>query len=404
MKEIIYIFFLIVTPALLFSQGRMVINNNAFVVIDNSAKVVLANSGANALTTAGTGGNIVSENEFDILQWNIGNGSGTYVVPFTTASGVKIPFSINIATAGDNAGNILFSTYRGPTWDNSTYMPSDVTHMSALGSGGNNSANTIDRFWIVDPGSYTSKPSAVMNFTYADAEHSTAGNTITEGDLGAQRFNSATSQWGDFLPAGTVNIVSNSVSGVNVAPSDFYRSWTLAELSNPLPVELIYYRFECSTNGNAQLQWATASETNNAYFLIDASDDAYSWEEIHQIAGNGTTNAPNDYFIEVKANRYYRLTQVDTDGKSETHGVVFAGCSQEEDLATWQFENTFYLDNLEEGNMQVIIYDLNGKQVAFFEKEITGGSLQLELPRLSSGIYPVYVRNNGKIKSGKIVR
>ena len=97
MRSIILIFILL-NSILSYSQGRLVINNNGFVVIDNSAFVVLQNSNPNALTTLGTGGNIVSEDEDDVIKWEIGLTTGTYTIPWTTNSGTKIPLSINKTT------------------------------------------------------------------------------------------------------------------------------------------------------------------------------------------------------------------------------------------------------------------------------------------------------------------
>jgi hypothetical protein len=48
-----------------YSQARLVLNNDIHIVIDNSAKIVLENPNPNAVTVAGTGGNIVSENQLD---------------------------------------------------------------------------------------------------------------------------------------------------------------------------------------------------------------------------------------------------------------------------------------------------------------------------------------------------
>ncbi len=91
-----------------FSQGRLVVNNDCFIVISNSAKLVVENSATNAITVAGTGANIVSEGASNQLVWNVGTGTGSYTVPWTTlpvvqgGNSTKIPYSMNITTAGSN--------------------------------------------------------------------------------------------------------------------------------------------------------------------------------------------------------------------------------------------------------------------------------------------------------------
>ena len=187
------------------------IHNNAYLVINNSA--------ANAITTLGTGGNIISEGEFNRIKWNIGTAIGIYTIPFTKSPTNKIPFTINITTAGAGSGSILFSTYGGADWNNLTYKPSDVANMGDI-NGANNSAKVIDRFWLIDAISYTTKPTATFAFTYLDAEWATnGGNNITEANLGAQRFNSTAGTWWGYNPQGTINTVTNTVTSITVAGS-----------------------------------------------------------------------------------------------------------------------------------------------------------------------------------------
>jgi hypothetical protein len=100
-------------PFLSSGQARLVLNNNAWMVIDGNAWVVIENPATNAITTAGTGGNILSENEFDRIRWQIGTTTGAYVLPWTTPSGVKMPLTYTKSTAGAGpaTASIVFSTY-----------------------------------------------------------------------------------------------------------------------------------------------------------------------------------------------------------------------------------------------------------------------------------------------------
>ncbi|MGB3948412.1 MAG: gliding motility-associated C-terminal domain-containing protein, partial [Bacteroidia bacterium] len=198
--------------------------------ISDSAYLVIDNSNTNAITTLGTGGNIVSEGEFNVVKWNIGTATGNYVVPFTTASSVKIPLALNISVAGAGAsGAILFSTYETSSDSNIVY-PSDVTNMSSLCTS-DNSLFAVDRFWRIDAGSYSTKPTPIIDFTYDDAVNELAGaNTIVENNLQAQRFNSTINSWETPVNLfGVANGTLNMVSGVSVNPIDFYQSWTLID-------------------------------------------------------------------------------------------------------------------------------------------------------------------------------
>lgn len=211
------------------SQSRFVINNNPYLVIQGGGFFVVDNANANAITTL-TAGNIISEGENNRVKWSIGTNTGTYLVPFTTSTHVKIPLSLTITAAGAGAaGHILFSTYETTADDNTTY-PLGVTNMSNTCIT-NHGLSAVDRFWMIDAQAYTSKPTPQITFGYNDATNEIGGtNTINESNLKAERFNSTTNLWES--PAklyGTANALQNTVSGVTVTPADFYRSWTLVD-------------------------------------------------------------------------------------------------------------------------------------------------------------------------------
>jgi hypothetical protein len=392
------IILLFMLPLLVLGQGRMVINNNGFVVIDNGAYVVIDNPATNAVATAGTGGNIVTENEFDRVKWNIGINTGVYVMPFTSATGIKIPFTVNITTAGTGAGNIMFSTYNGSTWDNNTYRPSDVTHMFDYPTGSvNNSDHVIDRFWIIDANGYTTKPSATLGFTYIDAEHTPVGNNIIEADLGAQRFNSPLGLWGDYLPVGAINTAANTVTGVPAIPADFFRSWTLSEISNPLAAELISFTATC-VDDKIFFEWVTATETNTSEFHVEASVDGITYQHILTVYAAGNSVAATPYYAQAAADgfKYFRLVLENTDGSLETYPTVFVNCNNE-GINAWVYHNPFN-ENLVlqtihplNPNANIYVYDVAGKIIA--KEKITDKTNLYSIPvnHWSSGMYMLVV-------------
>ncbi|MBQ4478420.1 MAG: chitobiase/beta-hexosaminidase C-terminal domain-containing protein, partial [Bacteroidales bacterium] len=96
-----------------------------------------------------------------------------------------------------------------------------------------------------------------------------------------------------------------------------------------LPVELLYFTAECMGEAT-QLQWSTASETNNEYFTIERSSNAVNYEEVARIQGAGTTSQRSDYSFMVDNNStaitYYRLRQTDIDGKYEIFAPIAIQC------------------------------------------------------------------------------
>jgi len=92
----------------------------------------------------------------------------------------------------------------------------------------------------------------------------------------------------------------------------------------PLPVKLIGFYTEEISNG-LSLQWETASEQNNDYFILLRSTDLRQWEKIAIIKGSGTRSIDTTYsFVTEKPNQqtYYRLQQVDYDGVPKTLSTI----------------------------------------------------------------------------------
>lgn len=108
-------------------------------------------------------------------------------------------------------------------------------------------------------------------------------------------------------------------------------TYTLAlpSLTTPatLPISLNSLNAKSLANG-IQINWNTASETNNKYFNLERSSNGLNWESIAKIDGNGTTNTQSNYSFTDKnpidGINYYRLAQHDADGKINYSGVTSA--------------------------------------------------------------------------------
>lgn len=84
-----------------------------------------------------------------------------------------------------------------------------------------------------------------------------------------------------------------------------------------LPIELLSFTAK-KQNNNVNLEWITASETNNDYFTIEHSVDGIYYSEIAEINGAGNSIEQKTYtYIDEnpkEGTNYYRLRQTDFDG------------------------------------------------------------------------------------------
>jgi hypothetical protein len=92
----------------------------------------------------------------------------------------------------------------------------------------------------------------------------------------------------------------------------------------PMPVELLNFTAQ-SENNQAKLKWTTASETNNKEFIVSRSADKKAFTEIGKVAGAGSSSISKDYtFYDTNPENginYYRLEQMDIDGKITIQGI-----------------------------------------------------------------------------------
>jgi len=83
----------------------------------------------------------------------------------------------------------------------------------------------------------------------------------------------------------------------------------------PLPVQLVNFSAR-RVGSRAVLDWATASEKNNAGFTVERSPDGKAWQAVATVAGHGSSTLAHQYnYSEPALNvAYYRLAQRDHDG------------------------------------------------------------------------------------------
>ncbi|MBK9148020.1 MAG: FG-GAP repeat protein [Flavobacteriales bacterium] len=94
----------------------------------------------------------------------------------------------------------------------------------------------------------------------------------------------------------------------------------------PLPVELLYQQATCESK-QVLLEWATGSELNNSHFVVERSEEGTEWKDVSVVPGAGTSLQLIEYrwTDDDPSNAqvvYYRLRQVDLDGREEVFQMI----------------------------------------------------------------------------------
>lgn len=173
-----------------------------------------------------------------------------------------------------------------------------------------------------------------------------------------------------------------------------------------LPIELSRFEVECNSEYN-QVQWTTASEKNNDQFELYKSTDAKIWEKIYTIKGQGTKATETKYSFKdmEKQSNYYRLKDIDFDGKETWSQIISSACNQENEITSiYPNPAKDYVDisiPFEE-NSNYNIIDLNGKIM-------TSGSLlsrktRVNIEAFASGVYIVEIVKPSEKRQLKIIK
>ncbi|MCW8805786.1 MAG: T9SS type A sorting domain-containing protein [Ignavibacteriaceae bacterium] len=170
----------------------------------------------------------------------------------------------------------------------------------------------------------------------------------------------------------------------------------------PLPVELTSFTATATVEG-ALLNWVTATETNNHGFEIERSEDAMEFYTVAFVQGAGTSTESREYIytdnVEFKGGEtfFYRLKQVDLDGRVEYSDVVEVIFDVPKDFVLHQnYPNPFNPSTTikyavpKTSQVSIKVYDMTGQEVASLVNEIkeTGTyEIKFDARNLASGIY-----------------
>ena len=183
-----------------------------------------------------------------------------------------------------------------------------------------------------------------------------------------------------------------------------------------LPIEI--YSFEAECEGSyVSVFWTTASERNNDYFILQHSIDAVNFTDISKISAAGNSIEMTDYsFVDydaISGNNYYRLVQVDFDGRHSISEIIEASCSAEKlespALTVYPSEVSEYvniiLENFYRQDVNIEIYDMLGRLV--FSKTVNveyNYQLTLDVSFLPPAMYNVRANSKDIVLTSKIIK
>jgi hypothetical protein len=216
---------------------------------------------------------------------------------------------------------------------------------------------------------------------------------------------------------GLVGHYNGSNWDANMAADYTTDTWSLASYTGSfspfvvgtpgvIPIELLDVTAKAVNNKNV-VAWETANEINNKGFDVQRNTANGTWESLGFVDG---VNKPSTYTFEDKAPlsiSYYRLRQVDFDGKETLSKVVSVtqnkkGQTRIAPNPTSDKVNIILTNSDPSVSTTVTVYDLIGRQV--LTQKTTANALELDMSSLAKGTYLVKIDANNSIYTEKIIR
>jgi hypothetical protein len=227
--------------------------------------------------------------------------------------------------------------------------------------------------------------------------------------------------WDDLSPEGPATNVGGSLYSRSANTISF-SPFAVTDDVVALPITLEKFTANL-TNNTVELNWVTASEINNNYFIIERSTNGLDFEEIARIDGAGNSQTRLDYsytdFQNVDAPIvYYRLIQVDYDGKSETFQIVAVQKNSTQinnnstvlkasvypnPVANGGLVNLKFNADVEEEHVLIVVVDVMGKQHYMKADYVCCDSYTLNTGGLAAGVYYIVASQNDNLISTKLV-
>jgi len=277
-----------------------------------------------------------------------------------------------------------------------------------------------------------------VKFYFTQTEYDSVNTRIS--DLGGTPLTGMDQLWfykvtnaglGQFpaIPSITVDDVRVIYNGIQAAPdewilatktagNEFIAEYEVASFSggggggasggeSPLPVELVYFEV-FAVEDNVQLKWSTATEINNRGFEIQRSQDGVNWEVLGFEEGKGNSvNLERYQFVDRNPYRrmnYYRLKQIDFDGKAELLPIRSVNMKSYRRLVkAYPNPTTQYLSILN-AKGSATIYNSSGQRVKEFDLD-EGGVSVIDLGQYQDGIYHIALqKENGERVIKRVVK
>lgn len=173
-----------------------------------------------------------------------------------------------------------------------------------------------------------------------------------------------------------------------------------------LPVNFVSFVAE-KVQQHVNLKWHVANEVNNDHYEVEYSLDGSRFTRIGTVKGTNGDRSTYEFVHSnpnLKQNNYYRLKQVDRDGRFMYSAIRLVTFSSENVITiTPNPASNFIRVYSTQYPLTIHLYDASGRMMS--SQVLTDGTGQFNISRLAKGTYIVVAENKGvRIETKKIIK
>ncbi len=389
------------------TAGSLNIKSNSTLTIDDTLDLtkgkITVNSGSELILTSNATLTGVTDSNYIDGPYKM-KGSDSLVFKLMGKNGI-VKLTIHKLTS--------LSTYEVVYKDSSPSNQYGSTLNSPLQSISHEEYFKIDR----SNGSGTAR---VTLFWNQDGTATSLGNLSSMSELVIAHYNG--SKWdsvGRYKTTGVLNDTGYITSDTMSSFSPF--TFGSTDPSSSLPVELLFFKADRKKHNKVQLKWATASETNNAYFEIQRSKGGKHFQKVGKVKGHATSTIRHDYqfsdYTQRQKTLYYRLKQVDFDGSKHYSKVISANYSPSQEGLTIKSihpqpiakNSQIVLNTDETGSVKLVAINVTGNKMSRFRYQISDPGKQ-KIPlnnliqELDEGFYQLMIKQGQKVARVPLIK
>ncbi|HLZ89668.1 MAG TPA: T9SS type A sorting domain-containing protein, partial [Puia sp.] len=305
-----------------------------------------------------------------------------------------------------------FGTYKGQVTEGSASGPNFDENFNNPGGSNTNTYNTNS----------CSVQTYQFSARYRLTQNLAAGSYVfTVGGDDGYRFSLdggntwAINNWNDH--SYTTSTYSAALSGTTNMVLEYYQNGgydriSFVQTSTTLPVTLTSWSGSARDNNQALLKWTATNAVDFDHFVVQRSTDGSSFEDIHTIPANDTTEQSYSYTDQdtYDGKLYYRLEMVDRDGKTNYSTIISISLKEAQGIRIYPTRvesGSFFIESsasIRQARLE--LFDINGRRLQENEWAALEGRQQVTVNNnasLPAGAYIVRLSANQTTLAKQII-